>query len=63
MDGAKYKINEDMVSNMMVFYEVYYPSSADVSPNILENQKNDLIEILNKKGLKDAVLSTINFKK
>jgi len=46
---------------MMAFYEVFYPSSTDVFPNILENQKNDLIEILNKKGPKDAVLTSAYF--
>lgn len=61
MENGKQKITEGLVSNLMAFYEVFYPSSADVFPNILENQKNDLIEILNKKGPKDAVLTSIHF--
>lgn len=50
----------------MAIYEVYYPKQDkpednQPQPNILENQKNDLLEILRKKGPKDAVLATNYF--
>lgn len=50
-NDAKGNINEQVILNMMSFYEVYYPAKV-------AEHKNSLVEICSK-GSKDAVNAAI----
>lgn len=59
--NSKSNVTEQLVSNLIAFYEVHYPASEKTGPSILQEQKSALLETCMKRGTKDAVMASNHF--